>query len=370
MNIAFVGTFPPFRGGIAHFNSILANHLNQAHKVRAFNFTTQYPALLFPGETQFIKGKPALNFPSERLLSSVNPASWWSTAAALRRFNPDLIILKFWMPFFAPAFGTVLRLVKRITRARVMVICDNIVPHESRRIDSALTRYFLDQVDYFIVMSKAVENDLLRFYPAADYRFFHHPLYDIFGDPVEKNAARQALGITAEKVLLYFGYIRRYKGLDLLIEAAARIRDEYADMTIVAAGECYEDPARYVKLVREKGVEDIVDLRLQFIPDEDIRLYFSAADAVVLPYRSATQSGIVPIAYHFEKPVIVTDVGGLPEIVMPGETGIITPVSADGVADGIRQYYSTEIDYHTGIRSFKQQFSWDGMVKIIEGMTA
>ncbi|NOX48738.1 MAG: glycosyltransferase [Chlorobi bacterium] len=369
MKIVIVGTLPPFRGGIAHFNYTLAKYLSERHEVKGINFTTQYPNVLFPGKTQFEESTTDSEINQKRLLSSVNPLSWFKTASEIVNLNPDLIIFKYWMPFFAPAFGTVVKWVKRKTDVKILVICDNVIPHENRPFDNKLTRYFFNHVDHFIVMSEVVKKDLLSLYPRAHYSYAPHPVYNIFGDSIDTNKAREILGIKSEKVILYFGLIRKYKGLDLLIKAASVLRNKLENFTILIAGECYEDPGKYQALVKENELETVVDLKLQFIPDKEVAVYFSAADIVVLPYRSATQSGIVQIAYHFDRPVIVTNVGGLPEIVPQGDVGYVVEVNdPEAIADALTDFYRNN-RYHQmveKVREYKKRFSWEEFVKKIE----
>ncbi len=360
MKIAIVGTFPPFRGGIAHFNSILARNLSLSHEVRAYNFTTQYPAILFPGKTQFESGPAALDFPSRRILSTISPLSWKRTAQAIIEFGPDLILYKYWMPFFAPAFGAVTRYIKKTMECKVTVICDNVIPHERRIIDIPFTRYFFKYVDRFVVMSKSVEEDLLSLFPNAEYVNSPHPLYNIFGDSIDRVTARNKLGLDKKKVILFFGFVRKYKGLDLLLEAAAILKENLDDFVVLAAGESYEDSNIYSKIVDELDIRDVVDLRIEFIPDSAVHLYFSAADVVVLPYRTATQSGIVPIAYSFDRPVIVTKAGGLPEIVEEGKTGFLCEGNPDSIAATVKKFYDMrdKHNFQDSIKVYKQNFSW------------
>ncbi len=369
MKIVIVGTLPPFRGGIAHFNYTLAKYLAKRHEVTGINFTTQYPNFLFPGKTQFEKSADGSEMRQRRLLSSVNPLSWFRTANAIASLNPDLIIFKYWMPFFAPAFGTVVKWVKRKMDVKILVICDNVIPHENRPFDDKLTRYFFDHVDHFIVMSEVVKEDLLSLYPRAHYTYSPHPVYNIFGDSIDMNKARKILGIESERVILYFGLIRKYKGLDLLIRAASVLKNKLENFTILIAGECYEDAGKYQALVKENKLETIVNLKLQFIPDKDVAVYFSAADIVVLPYRSATQSGIVQIAYHFNRPVVVTNVGGLPEIVPYGDVGYVVEVdNPKAIAAALLDFYQNN-RYNRmveKVREYKKYFSWEEFVKKIE----
>jgi glycosyltransferase involved in cell wall biosynthesis len=368
MKFTLVGTFPPFRGGIAHFNVTLAKALSENHEVLAINFTTQYPQRLFPGKTQYEEDSQPLPFSNKTLLSSINPRSWSRTGQAIVEFSPDVIIFKYWLPFFAPAFSRVVRYVKKRITAQVLVICDNVIPHEKRPFDLQLTRYFFDVVDHFIVMSQAVERDLIKLYPQASYRYTPHPVYNLFGTPLKQEVAREQLGIKTGKVILFFGLIRAYKGLDILLKTTAELKGRLEDFTVVVAGECYENPEVYTSLVSSLSIGDVCDLRMRFIPNEEVKTYFSAADVVVLPYKSATQSGIVPIAYHFNCPVIVSNVGGLPEIVLHGEVGYVVKPSVADFRHAILQFYSEgkSKSFREEIKRYKKRFSWEAMVATIE----
>lgn len=365
MKIVIVGAFPPFRGGIANFNHTLAESLSTEHKVHALNFTTQYPDLLFPGKSQYNENKVPGDYPSERKLSSINPLTWSKTANRIIALRPDLIIIKYWMPYFAPAFTGVLKNVKRELNVKALVICDNIIPHEKRIWDDFLTKRFFNLVDHFLVMSRSVENDLLTLYPDASYVYTPHPLFDLFGSPVDNNTARKELGITEEKLLLYFGLIRPYKGLDILIKTAKILKEKMDNFRILAVGDCYEDQEIYRQLIKENDVADVFDLRTKFIPNEKVHIYFSAADLVVLPYKSATQSGVVPIAYHFNKPVVVSAVGGLKEIVENGKTGYVVQPTAEAMANGILTFFQHRdaIDFQGEILKFKSRFSWAEFIR-------
>lgn len=369
MNIYMIGTFPPFRGGISHFNTILYRTLSKDYPVKAINFTTQYPDYFFPGKTQMEESSLVSDVSSLRLLSSINPYSWIKTGKKIAEQKADLVIFKYWMPFFAPAFGTVVRILKHKLNTKVLIICDNIIPHETHWYDKILTRYFFNVVDYFVVMSKSVGNDLLKLYPDATYVYSPHPIYDIFGNLKNTDKARQELGITAQNVILFFGYIRQYKGLDLLIQAAEKLKNRLDDFMVLVVGECYENEDHYKNLVKKLDVADVVDLRMQFIPDRDVAAYFSATDIVALPYRSATQSGIVNIAYHFNKPVIVTNVGGLSEIVQDKKVGyVVEAENPDSICDSIVDFFKNNRSEFmvNNVIEHKKIFSWDSFKKTLE----
>jgi len=374
MRIVYIGTAYPMRGGIAHFNALLARELARRHAVTFLSFRRQYPGLLFPGKTQFVTDAEAAagaRVAAEPLLDSIWPPSWWATARRAARERPDLLLLRYWMPFFAPAFGTVIRQVKRrVPAARTVMICDNIVPHERRPLDLALTRYALAPVDGFVVMSESVRDDLLRIRPEARWKLVRHPNYSLFGAPVAKTDARAALGLAPGPWILFFGYIRPYKGLEDLITALPAIRAR-TGVRLLVAGEFYEGEARIRRRVAELGLDDAVRLDADYIPDARVPLYFSAADAVVLPYRTATQSGIVGIAYHLETPVICTDVGGLAEVVPNGRAGfVVPPHDTAALAAAVVRFYDEgwEERLRAGVREERRKYSWDTMAAAVEAL--
>ena len=368
MKIVLVGPFPPFRGGISDLNAALADHLSKRHEIHAINFTTQYPKVLFPGKTQFKKGDSAQEVDSIRCLSSINPFSWRKTAYKIIDIDPDLVLFRFWLPFFAPAFSGVAKKIRKYSDATIMAICDNIIPHEERLLDTRLTKIFFGFIDSFIVLSKKVENELLSFVPEAKYKYSPHPIYSIFNNTLSKEQAKAELKLATKKVLLFFGLIREYKGLDILINAMEKIKTELEDYTLLIVGECYENENKYTELIKKAGITDNVKCHYSFIPDNEVGKYFSAADVVVLPYKTASQSGIVQIAYHFDTPVIVSNVGGLPEIVDEGKTGYCVEPNSNAFAKAIKAFYENDniSEMNSNISQYKSQFSWDAMVKAIE----
>jgi glycosyltransferase involved in cell wall biosynthesis len=372
MKIVYIGTAYPMRGGIAHFNALLARELDRrGHDVTFLSFTRQYPGRLFPGKTQFVTDEEAAagaRIDSVPMLDSIGPRSWWATARCAARERPDLLLFKYWMPFFAPAFGTVIRQVKRRVPARAVFVCDNIVPHERTPLDLPLTRYALAPVDGFVVMSESVRDDLLRIRPAARWKLVRHPIYSLFGARVAKPEARAALGLEPGPWILFFGYVRPYKGLDLLIEALPAIRARRG-VRLLVAGEFYEGEGRIRRRVTELGLADAVRFDADYIPEARVPLYFSAADVVVLPYRTATQSGIIQIAYHLETPVICTDVGGLAEVVPEGRTGfIVPPGDAGALAAAVVRFYDEDWEerLRAGVREERHKYSWEPMAAAIE----
>jgi len=367
VKIIIIGTAYPLRGGIAHFNALLADHLSKRHQVETITFKRQYPKLLFPGKSQEETGTIQNVKPAPQLVDSINPLNWYSVAKEISRMHPDLLIFKYWLPFFGPCFGTIVKQVKKYTDAKVLYICDNIIPHEHRPGDKLFTKYAFKHADFFIVQSDAVEKDLMKHFPYAVYRKVPHPVYENFGVALEKEKAREALGINAKKVILYFGYVRAYKGLNILIEAMSKIDD----VQLLAVGEFYDDEKKYREQVKNLGLESKIFFVSNYIPNDQVSIYFSAADVIVLPYLSATQSGITQIAYNFNKPVIATDVGGLAEVVINNKTGFIVPPNdPDALADAIKKFYSGnyEIDFVKNVQMEKNKYTWDNFISKIEEM--
>ena len=321
---ALLGPLAPWRGGLAQYLGLLGDALTAHAEVRGWTFTRQYPGLLFPGTSQRDEGAERPRFPVEATLDSIGPASWRRTAAAIERFAPGAVVLKWWVPFFAPSFASSVGPL-RARGTRIVLVCDNLVPHERRPFDGALTRWMLRNSDGYLVMSDSVERDLDRLKPGAPRRRVVHPFYAQFDRGRHTRAsARAALGLDGE-VVLFFGYIRRYKGLDTLLEAWPAVRAARPKATLVVAGESYEDVAPYQALAAAAGGEPAVRMWTRYIPDDEVEALFKAADVVVLPYRSATQSGVTHVAYAMGVPVITTDVGGLAETVAPGRTGAVVP---------------------------------------------
>lgn len=368
MRIAIVGPFPPFRGGISDLNSALAYQLSKNHDVRAYNFTTQYPKVLFPGKTQFKIGDAAQDFENIRCLSSINPLTWKKTADKIIINKPDLVLFRYWMPFFSPAFYAVAKRIRKRSNTKIIAMCDNIIPHEKRALDQQLTKRFFEQMDAFIVLSKKVEAELLSFIPDAHYKFSPHPIYSIFGEAPSRDQARELLNISTKKVLMFFGLIREYKGLDILIHAMGKLNKVIDDYTLMIVGECYEDEKKYIDMIEQNGIQNNVYTHFSFVSDEDVGTYFSASDVVVLPYKTASQSGIVQIAYHFDTPVIVSNVGGLPEIVDEGKTGYSVNPDPDSFAEAIQSFFASEdnASFSMNVAEFKKRFSWETMIETIE----
>ncbi|MFM8558439.1 MAG: glycosyltransferase [bacterium] len=319
--IGLVGPLHPWRGGLAQYLQLLGEALEAHAEVRAVTFTRQYPDFLFPGTSQFDPDAPRPRFPTEALLDSIGPISWRRSAAHLERFAPGAVSLKWWMPFFAPAFASAVGPLRR-RGTRVVLVCDNLVPHEPRFYDRAFTDWMLRNSDGYLVMSDSVERDLDRLKPGAPRRRVPHPFYAQFDRGRHtRESARAALGLEGD-VALFFGYVRHYKGLDTLLTAWKRVRAERPGATLVVAGEFYERPEPYRELAAEVGGVRLVD---RYIPDDEVEALFRAADVTVLPYRSGTQSGVTHVAYALGSPVVATTVGGITETVRDGETGLTCP---------------------------------------------
>ncbi|HTO14283.1 MAG TPA: glycosyltransferase [Edaphocola sp.] len=367
--IFILGTAYPLRGGIATFNQRLATYLQEAgHDVTIYSYSLQYPSFLFPGKSQFSDEAAPENLKIETVINSVNPFNWWKIGNKIRKEKPDLIIPRFWMPFFGPSLGTILRLARKNKHTQSIPILDNVIPHEKRIGDKPFTNYFLKANDGFLTMSHEVLADLRKFDTKKPAVYTPHPLYDVYGEEVERDIALKKLGLPNEhKYLLFFGFIRKYKGLDILLEAMAQKSLKENNIHLIVAGEFYEDEALYRQKIKELNIEDQVHLFSEFIPNEEVKYYFSAADVVVQPYRSATQSGISQIAYFFEKPMIVTNVGGLPEIVPHQKVGLVAEVNSKSIAESIEMIYQDGVieSFKKHIPEEKKKYEWGSFVTSI-----
>jgi glycosyltransferase involved in cell wall biosynthesis len=359
MRIAFLSTFYPFRGGIAQFNASVYKELERQHDVKAFTFKVQYPAILFPGQTQYVtEADNAIEIDSYRVLNTANPISYLRAAKQIADFEPDILIMKYWMSYFGPSLGTVAKILKKNTK--IITILDNVIPHEKRFFDTAFTNYFLKQNSGFVAMSKSVEKDLYSLKSDAKCLFKEHPLYDHFGEKIGKIEACEHLKVNSEKkTLLFFGIIRKYKGLDVLLEAFELLDDTYQ---LIIAGEAYDDFDTYKNLIDNSKNKENIHLFNRYIGDEEVPKFFSAADVCVLPYRSATQSGITSISYHFELPIIATKVGGLHEIVKHEKTGLIADkCTPELIAARIKDYFDNNKapKLEANIQQLKEELSWE-----------
>ena len=367
MKIAIIGSAHPLRGGLAAFNERLAAELQQQrHEVVIYSFSLQYPSFLFQGTTQYTDEPAPGNLKILSVINSVNPLNWVKYGSRIRKENYDLVIVKYWLPFMGPCFGTILRRVKKNTRTRVACIVDNIIPHEKRPGDTAFTRYFIKPVDAFVAMSRDVLKDLTTFTSKPSV-FSPHPVYN-YGPPAGKEESCKKVGLDpAGRYILFFGFIRGYKGLDILLEAMNETQLKEAGIQLIVAGEYYEDRKPYENIIEKYALQDRVRLFTEFIPDSEVRYYFSAADLVVQPYRTATQSGITQIAYHFEKPMVVTNVGGLPEVVPDGKTGFVTTPEPRAIADAILHFFvpGSIPNLRENIQAEKRKYSWKTFTDVL-----
>lgn len=368
MKIIILGTAYPYRGGLAAFNERLARQfMAEGHDVEIITFTLQYPNFLFPGKTQYSEEPMPADLRITRMMNSVNPFSWIKTGRMIRKKRADLLVIKFWIPLMAPCLGTIARIAKK-ANVKVVSILDNVIPHEKRPLDKLLVNYFVKSVDRFVAMSDSVLNDLRLFTKDKPAQLCPHPLYDNFGKPVPKKEARHKLQIPENQiVLLFFGFIRDYKGLDLLMEAYSDERIDKSKVRLVVAGEFYNNSQKYTDLEKQLGLEGKIDWRTTFIPDSAVADYFSAADMIVQPYKSATQSGVTQIAYHFGKPMLVTNVGGLAEIVPDRKVGYVVDVDAKQVADAIVDFCDrADVDcFKDNISEEKKKYEWSRMTAAV-----
>ena len=363
--VIIIGPAHPLRGGLATFNQRLANAFtDQGHTCSLLSFSLQYPDFIFPGTTQYSSEPAPENLRIDTKINSINPVNWIRTGNWLKKQQADLIIVRFWLPLMGPALGTILRRARKNKKTKIICIADNVIPHEKRPGDKPFTRYFLKSCDAFITMSEKVMSDLRLFEKTKPALLVSHPLYDNFGAILPKTEARMHLGLPAdEKIILFFGFIRKYKGLDLLFEAMALPAIKNAGIRLLVAGEFYEEEKGYQEQIDLLGIREQLYLRTDFIPDSEVKYYLSAADAVIQPYRNATQSGVTPLAYHFEKPMLVTNVGGLPALVPDKKVGLVTEPDPAAIAGGILQFYQLGEDYFIPhLREEKKKYSWDRMV--------
>lgn len=370
--IALVGTMHPYRGGIAHFTETMYRGLlDRGHEVLPVTFSRQYPDFLFPGKTQFEENPPAHPVPAERWIDTIGPWSWMSAAKKIAAWKPDAIAYMYWMPFFAPAYGTIHRQL-RGKGIRGLGIVHNAIPHEQRFMDKPLSQYFLRQCDGFVVMSEAVSRDLQQIGVTAECRQVEHPIYDIFGEGIPKDLAREQLGIERDRpVMLFFGYVRRYKGLQVLLDAMPKVLERLPNAQLLVCGEFYDDEQPYRDQVARLGIEHAVRFEAGYIPSEDVGKYFCASDVVVQPYVSATQSGVAQIAYQFRRPSIITDVGGLAEVVPHERAGFVVPPEdpetlASEAARFFEEGWAPRLE--SGIEIERQKYSWDRLYEALEGL--
>jgi len=343
LHITIIGTAYPFRGGLATFNQRLAQQfMEEGHKVEIITFTTQYPNFLFPGKTQYSTEQAPAGLSIRRAVNSCNPLTWWRVGQQLKKQKPDLVICCYWMAFFAPAYATIERIVRRNGHTKCIALVHNMIPHEPTLLDRIFAPAFVRHTNGFIALSQSVLTDIDKLGGHQKPKAFSpHPIYDHYGERMSKAEACEALGLDAQNdYMLFFGLVRAYKGLDLLIDAFAKVKDALPNLRLLVAGEFYEDELKYREQIAAAGLQERVIIRDEFIPDADLRKYFGAASLIVQPYKSATQSGVTQVAFHFEKPMLVTNVGGLGEIVHNGKMGYAVTPHANEIAAAISDYYT------------------------------
>ena len=379
MKIVIVGTAYPMRGGIAQYNALLFKYFSAGNDVIMYSFKRQYPEFLFPGKTQYEQGEPTIKIPDNKNIisvDSVNPFNWISTGIKISGEKPDLIIFKFWLPYFAPCFAAISFVAKLFSKPKVLFICDNVIPHEKRTGDSFFTRLAFSQADYFVVMSKTVESDLKKFNREKPFKLIPHPVYNIFGEKTPKKEAKEfinkeyGIDLRNEKVILFFGYIRKYKGLKYLIDSMPEILKKVS-LKLLVVGEFYEDETKYREQISGLNLDDDIKIISDFVPDGKVKYFFSACDTVVLPYSDATQSGIIQIAYFYDKPVIATDVGGLSEAVTDNETGLlIKPESPEEISEAVIKFYENNLEekFSENASREKEKYSWEKFTETVESM--
>jgi len=383
--VVIIGSAHPFRGGgVTTFNHRLAKEFNQLdYPCEIYSFSLQYPSFLFPGKTQYTTDPAPPGLVIHSVINSLNPINWIRIGNRLKKEKPDIIVVRYWLPFMGPCFGTILRRVQKNKYTKIICIADNVIPHEKRPGDKVFTKYFLKSCDAFITMSEKVMNDLKSFEPNKPAKLVAHPLYDNFGSAVSKTAARDHLGLAQnEKIILFFGFIRKYKGLDLLLEAISILNQPNikhpaspasggiavttSNIKLLIAGEFYENEKTYYEQIDKLGIREQVILRTGFIPDNEVPFYLCSVDAVIQPYRNATQSGVTPLAYHFKKPMIVTNVGGLPAMVSHERSGLVAEPDPASIARAILKFYELGEEYfttHLGLEN--EKYSWTVMVNTI-----
>ena len=366
MHIVILGTAYPFRGGLATFNERLARQLQaEGHTVEVITFTLQYPSFLFPGKTQYSTEKAPTDLRISQQVHSCNPFNWIKVGRRIRKMQPDMLITCYWMAFFAPCYGMIQRIVQRNGKTRCIALVHNMIPHEPSILDKLFAPFFVRHTDGFVALSESVVQDINRFdHGTKPKTSYPHPIYDHYGERMSKEEACQALHLNPEnQYMLFFGLVRAYKGLDLLLDAFGKVKDQLPNLQLIIAGEFYEDEDKYRAQIANNGLTNRVIIKNEFIADADLRKYFGAADLIVQPYKSATQSGVTQVAFHFEKPMLVTNVGGLGEIVHDHKMGYAVEPNAEAIAQALTDYYThnRQADYTQYLIQQKDRYSWTGM---------
>lgn len=375
MKVIILGTAHPYRGGLATFNERLARQfVSEGHEVELWTFTLQYPSFLFPGKTQYTTEPAPKDLVIRRELNSCNPFNWLRVGRAIRKAAPDMLICCYWMSFFAPAYGLVSRMARRNGKTRCVALVHNMIPHEPNILDKLFAPYFVMSQDGFVALSESVVHDIEKVESQKSKverpkTFSPHPIYDHYGERMTKAEACKALGLDEKKdYMLFFGLVRAYKGLDLLLDAFGQIKEQLPDLQLIIAGEFYEDEDKYRTQIAANGLSERVILRNEFIPDGDLRKYFGAADLIVQPYKTATQSGVTQVAFHFEKPMLVTNVGGLGEIVHDHKMGYACAPTAEAIAADLKDYFENkrQADYTAYLQKEKTKYAWSNMTRAFE----
>ena len=369
MKISLLSVAPPFRGGISDQTHYLYEKLESNHSVNIVNFKRQYPKILFPGKTQYKSSLNSLDSQNHRIIDSINPFSWLRAVKFLKDCSPDLIVLRFWNPFFAVCHAFIIKRIKKyLNNVKVICICDNIKPHEKHFYDRLLVSNLFRHVDGFIVMSEKVEEELIDIVDKPLYKKLFHPIIPGSSIP-SKQESRATLGLSKKKIIMFFGLVRSYKGLDVLIKANKLLKTKLSDYQILICGESYGDDAYYLELIKNNSDNEEVRWINKFIPSNEVATYFSASDVVALPYKTASQSGIIPLAYSFLRPVIASDIKGIREMVLEGETGTLFQMdSPESLSTKIKHFFDEDIDYEDNIKNFRTKFSWNSFVDEIESL--
>ncbi len=364
--IVIVGTAYPYRGGIANFNERVATEFeSKGHNVEIYTFTLQYPSFLFPGKTQYSTEKSDNKLNIKRKVNSINPFNWIRVGLELKKMKPDIIVFRHWTPFMAPCLGTISRIAKKNKHSEIKLIVDNVFPHEKLPFQKMLAKYIIKSADSVVVMSKKVLSDLKQVAPKVNGSFLYHPLYDNYGKAIDKQEAIRQLNIDANyKYLLFFGFIREYKGLDILLKSLAIDKIKNSDIKLIVAGEFYDDEAKYQKIISDYNIADKLVMFSTYISNSQIPVIFSACDLVVQPYKSATQSGVAQLAYFYEKPMVITNVGGLHEIVPDNKVGYVVNPDPQEISDAIFKFFDEQkaAEFTENIKVEKQRFSWSTFV--------
>jgi glycosyltransferase involved in cell wall biosynthesis len=362
-SLVILGPAWPLRGGLSAFDEQLARTFNAMDfPTRIETFSLQYPSLLFPGTSQYTDQPAPENVKIHSGINSINPINWIRVGMRIKKERPSLVIVRYWIPFLAPCLGTICRIIKSNQYTKIICIVDNMIPHEKRLGDRTLSNYFVKSVDAFLTMSEKVAKDV-QIFSQKPLLVSPHPIFGHFGTPILKEDARMQLGIdNDEKIILFFGFIRQYKGLDLLLNAMSQEVIKNSGIKLMVVGEFYEDAQPYHNLIHQLKIENSVILYNQFVPDHEVKKYVGAADFIIQPYRHATQSGVTPLAYYFEKPMLVTNVGALPDTVPDGKVGVVVEPNAVAIAEGIQQLYNKGVAYYTPyLKEEKKKYSWDTM---------